>query len=512
MALTTCKRKRDAEGYCHWQTIGGDSFKSALKKAVNKAKTRETKRGVVSKMAEKALLSMSATQEEYQVMYPYLRLSLLELTKLASSQELAELETLTAQLKGSGVLSLEFYQKGKKFSRVGFGDGMYINKVFADWLKYTNAAGGDGAPADEFRFPNGHVFGWMYDCLNMVFRHEAPVIPPAPQPAPPPATPTPVGEVPKNITPNQALGYLIDEDNYDFVGQTRNHQSHTTFYGANVGIYPFVKDVPGGRHEVGVSGFWNGFTGETFDHFRFGGERAGVGPAYKYFNWPGGYDVRAALFYGWLNNDGHTGDTKFQQGFSAHMAGVDMGINWYPRQLHGNPWFSKTSAWFRLGVPFDQQSRASYEGRPVSSDQHLGAAYSLGARQYIYDFSKWFRLYGELGLFGELPVSHSLTPALGVSINDMVFLGIGSSLDMLHNFNPSLWYMGGVDPFAIGRYIDGKVRRDQWVSDLEANGVSFDEDTGILTIPQEKTTKPTAAHASGPTAQFDPDSGVLTIP
>jgi LysM repeat protein len=483
-----CPRGRDAEGYCPYGRVEAESFQGFLIRQVRSSGTQKEKEFYLGDKVRRAIglmgLSPQAESELFPVLYMHFKAILSEKgLMLMGTDEKAEYERVWKEWLRTGKVKLATYDIGDVFLRALFGNLKVRSNVKARWYGYRNSVTGGGLVfAYEFSFASGERVGLITDCWNLVLRPPAPPeTPPGPGPGPRP----PVPPVPTPVGPPEeaARKYLWDADAFVFYGQDHDEERPPTKFGGVEGaFYPLVIDRPEGRYELGAGGLFNFFEGESVDGFRFGGYQWGVAPAGKFYGRGWDANLKAPML-GQLIENGKSADGREETERNFDLLGFGGGVNFYQRQVRGEKWLPETQVFARAGFPIGSKVSRSRDGRDVSNTGDLedfDGLVNVGARQILYD-GEYVRPYVEAGYFGELPTSESVRFQVGISDrHKIVFAGIGPNFNLTNGGISLLWSVG-IDPFNLGRYIRGEVRRDQFRDMVEY----YDEDTGGFTLPED---------------------------
>jgi hypothetical protein len=338
--------------------------------------------------------------------------------------------------------------------------------------KITGAFVYTGAPVLTLKCASGRVQQVVFDagkesCGNWTNGNPQPEhfihVPPKPMPQPE----IPVVKTPEERAEESLIG--LDYDLWLSAGGVHGNGSDTFFQYAAGGLYVY-KDVENGRVEVGVAGHFGHSGGEAHPSgFRYEGNRFGVGPAVKYFNWDG-WDARGSIFVGGVNETGISEDGLFKQARNALDLGVDAGINYYPRQLAGERWFPKTQGYAQLAWILSSNAHASYAGKAVDPGDYSKISFvgGVGVRQFIYDpESIPIRTFCGADWFAELPSSSALNVSCGITDrHEILWAWVGPSFDLIHGGKAGLWTVG-VDSGNGIRYIRKEYRKGTFVEAVE---------------------------------------------
>lgn len=514
--LVTQSEKSASGSAFAWTRFGGNPANRAFKNQVRHIPYEQAKqlaRVTAEKMVDGMLAQAGKTvpSQSKELATQFVADSLLDETRGLSAEDAKASFERNVSWREKGILATKTYGAGATFLATTFGHAEVKGQTIAHWK--------DGPKtAHVLHVAPGLDLPWFPGCGNATLEDVQPPIPPTAQK--PPERPLELG-VPE-VIPAAVATYTIDWDLWASGGGVYGSGSNTHFGYLSGGVYPLKKDFKDGRLVAGIAGFGNWWQGATTEaspyHFR--GNRWGVGPGIKYYDWRHGWDVRFSPFYGQYADMGRSDNGKFQARLWGQLVGADVGFNYYDRQRRGEAWFAKTQVWIQGGGFVGQNSKEAWMGQALGSKRHLGGVISTGVRQFIYDWKDvGIRTFASAELFAVTPETINLGIGVGANWEDIIWCWAGPNIDLRHGGNVSGLWTCGVDAAAGVRRIQNNIRQDNFGAGQKVGGMRYDERTGILYVPEShrdlKSKKliktPAPVHVKPEQASYDETTGVLTV-
>ncbi|MFZ3031859.1 MAG: hypothetical protein WA082_02390 [Candidatus Moraniibacteriota bacterium] len=272
------------------------------------------------------------------------------------------------------------------------------------------------------------------------------------------------------------------------VGQEHDRTAHSTF--ASGAIYGLFVNTPGAEHAFGIGGTYSGWHGKTDTGFGFNGQLSGVGPAYKYSAYEGGYDFGLKLLpWASLTENGEQAEYyKSRRHFDLN--GITLSYNNGRREMMEEKFLFKHQLFVSAFKPTGGEAEHSVFNQPLpDANTKLDYVLNVGGRVGLYDFSKeddkiGAKLWFAAGWFKEAP-SLAETANWRIQLSDKherLFLGIGRNYDLLNG--GSLFGYGWSWDIRKTVYVHREeTRRAQFVAAIEKAGGRLDKD-GMIILPK----------------------------
>lgn len=292
---------------------------------------------------------------------------------------------------------------------------------------------------------------------------------------------------PQEVAPKEAV-YRWDWE--AVVGQEHDRTSHST-HGSGA-VYGLIVEDGGAEHAFGIGGTKSEWHGKTDTGFGFNGRLHGVGPAYRYSAYEGGWDFGLKLLpWASLTENGEAGPYKSHRQFD--LRGITLAYNNYARELKGEKSFFKYQLFVSAFKPTGESEVGhTWNGQPISDTtgiQNLDHVLNVGGRLGLYDFSEeddkvGAKLWLAGGWFQEAP---SLAETANWRIqwsdkHERLFLGFGRNYDLLNG--GSLLGFGWSWDIRKTVYVNREEsRKAQFIAAIEKAGGSLDKD-GMVRLPK----------------------------
>ncbi len=257
-------------------------------------------------------------------------------------------------------------------------------------------------------------------------------------------------------------------------------------------MYGLIVEDGGAEHAFGIGGTWSGWHGKTDTEFGFNGWLYGVGPAYRYSAYEGGWDLGIKLLpWASLTENGEAGSYQSHRQFD--LRGITLAYNNYARELKGEKSFFKYQLFVSAYKPTGESEVGhTWNGQPINDTtgiQKLDHVLNVGGRLGLYDFSEeddkvGAKLWLAGGWFQEAP---SLAETANWRIqwsdkHERLFLGFGRNYDLLNG--GSLLGFGWSWDIRKTVYVNREEsRKAQFIAAIEKAGGSLDKD-GMVRLPK----------------------------